>query len=140
MFVKAMTLNGVKQERIAEVVGGGIDAKTLRLHFRAELDLSKDRNDALVTANLLRQALKNHPSALGAIKWYQTAFMGKGERNKVEHSGAVAGLALDPEKLKDMNDAELEILQRALGKLGGSAGDSRGGDAAEADPSDYLPT
>ena len=137
-FVKAMRMNGVQQDRVAEVLK--IDPKTLRLHFRDELTLAKDRTDALVTGNLVRQALKNHPSALSAIKWYQIAFMGKGERTQLDHTGAVATVAIDQAALEGMTNDELTVLQRALGKLGGSPGAGGGDNSSTANPTDYLPT
>jgi len=52
--VEAMASYGVRQEDIARVIG--CDAKTLRKHFRDELDVAEIKATSMVAQNLFRMA------------------------------------------------------------------------------------
>lgn len=67
-LVEALGANGVRQETIARVLG--IDPKTLRKHYRNELDLGAVRATCAVAEALLRHATGDGPGALAAaIFW-----------------------------------------------------------------------
>lgn len=63
--VEAMAGYGVPQEDIAKVVG--IDAKTLRLHYREEIDTGAIKANTQVAQTLFKQATEGNTSA--AIFW-----------------------------------------------------------------------
>jgi hypothetical protein len=85
-FVRAMAMAGAQHERIAEVVG--CTAKTLRKHFRVELDHGRDQANANVVANLYRQATKDDPRATVAAIYWTKAQMGWREAARTEVTGA----------------------------------------------------
>lgn len=62
---------GVPQEEIARQVG--INAETLRIHYRKELDSGTARANAQVAASLFRKATSDGPqSTAAAIFWMKT--------------------------------------------------------------------
>ena len=73
-FVRSMTMAGIQQEHIAETIG--VDKKTLRKHFRDDLDHGRARANASVVANLYRQATKDDPRATTAAIYWTKAQMG----------------------------------------------------------------
>lgn len=85
-FVRAMAMAGAQHERIAEVIG--CTAKTLRKHFREELDFGRDQANANVVANLYRQAVKDDPKAITAAIYWTKAQMGWKEASRTEITGA----------------------------------------------------
>jgi hypothetical protein len=88
-FARAMTMAGVQQDRIAEVLE--IAPKTLRKYFREEIDFGRDHACANVVANLYRQATKDDPRAIPAAIYWTKAQMGWKEANVHEHTGANGG-------------------------------------------------
>jgi hypothetical protein len=96
--VEAMAAYGAPQEDIARVVG--VDAKTLRKHFREELDTGHVKANARVAESLFRKACADGPNAVtAAIFWLKTR-AGWKETSVVEsvtrHEDAIAALdALD---------------------------------------------
>lgn len=85
--VEAMAGYGVPQEDIASVLG--IDAKTLRLHYREELDTAAIRANAKVAQTLFRQATEGGNTA-AAIFWLK-ARAGWREKLEVESTGKNGG-------------------------------------------------
>ena len=73
-FAKAMAIAGISQDRIAELIG--VAPKTLRKHFRGELDLAIDKANAQVVANLHRQATKDALGATTAAIYWTKARLG----------------------------------------------------------------
>jgi hypothetical protein len=69
-LVEQMCAVGIPQESIALVVRDGIDDKTLRKHFRRELDTSKIKANAKVGGALFNKAMAGDTSA--AIFWAKT--------------------------------------------------------------------
>jgi hypothetical protein len=82
-IVEAMASCGMPQEAISRALG--IDGKTLRKHFRRELDCSADRADAQVGATLYKLATSGRCPA-ASIFWMKCR-RGWRETNRVEHSG-----------------------------------------------------
>ena len=69
--VEAMAGYGVPEHAIARVVG--IDAKTLRKHYREELDTGQIKATAKVAESLFRKATGEGPqSVTAAIFWLKT--------------------------------------------------------------------
>jgi hypothetical protein len=69
--VEAMAAYGVPEEKIARVVG--IDAKTLRKHYRDELDTGQTKANSKVAESLYRKATGEGPqSVTAAIFWLKT--------------------------------------------------------------------
>jgi hypothetical protein len=69
--VEAMAGYGVPEAEIAGVIG--IDAKTLRKHYRAELDHGHVKANAKVAENLYRKATGDGREAvIAAIFWLKT--------------------------------------------------------------------
>ncbi len=75
---------GTPQDDIAKVIG--IDPKTLRLHYRDELDLASAKANAVVGGALFNKAKAGDTTAM--IFWMKTR-AGWKETHGVEHSGSV---------------------------------------------------
>ena len=75
---------GTPQEDIAKVIG--IDPKTLRLHYRDELDLASAKANAVVGGALFNKAKAGDTTAM--IFWMKTR-AGWKETHGVEHTGSV---------------------------------------------------
>jgi hypothetical protein len=57
--VEAMAAAGFRHEAIARCLGtDGIDDKTMRLHFRQELDVSADKSSAMVATQVYKAAMR----------------------------------------------------------------------------------
>ncbi len=82
---------GLPQDGIARALG--IDGKTLRKHFRRELDSSADKANAQVGAALFKLATSCHCPA-ATIFWMKSR-CGWRETSRLEHSGP-DGRALVP--------------------------------------------
>lgn len=67
-LVKLHATVGTRQEMIADILG--IDEKTLRKHYRAELDHSKAQANAVIGGVLFNKAKKGDTAA--AIFWMKT--------------------------------------------------------------------
>jgi hypothetical protein len=59
-FVETMAACGIPQEGIARAIG--IDPKTLRKHYEAELDSAEDKANANVAGNLYKIATSTKPT------------------------------------------------------------------------------
>ena len=108
--VSALAGFGVVQEEIAKYLG--IDAKTLRKHYRKELDLGVVRANAAVARSLFKQATEDG-SVSAAIFWLK-ARAGWRETQQVDHVSSDGSMspqpvidasALSPETLKDLMNA-----------------------------------
>lgn len=86
-MVEAMASVGVPQDEICVVIG--IDAKTLRKHFREELDSAMIKANAKVAANLYRQATKDDFKAAPAAMFWAKTRMGWREKLDLNHSGTI---------------------------------------------------
>lgn len=74
---------GLPHEQIGALIG--IDDKTLRKHYRAELDLGKAKASAQIAKTLFNKAQSGDTTAL---IWWTKAQMKWAETQKQEHSGA----------------------------------------------------
>ena len=80
-MVKAMASYGVQQEDIAAVLG--IDPKTLRKHYREELDTAETLANAKVAESLFKKATGEGPSSVAAAIFWMKSRAGWSE-TKVE--------------------------------------------------------
>jgi len=69
-MVEQMIAVGIPQESVARVIRGGIDPKTLRKHFREELDTASTRANAKIGGTLFNKAIGGDTTA--AIWWSKT--------------------------------------------------------------------
>jgi len=83
-MVEQMSAVGIPQDSIARVLRDGIDEKTLRKHFRQELDTAATKANAKVAGTLYNKALSGDTTA--AIWWSKTR-MGWKETSVQEHQG-----------------------------------------------------
>jgi hypothetical protein len=81
-IVEAMARCGMPQDAIARVLG--IDGKTLRKHFRVELDTSADKANAAVANKAYQMAVTGSPPA-ATFFWLKCH--GWRETSRVEHTG-----------------------------------------------------
>ena len=102
----ARTLSGygVPQEEIARQIG--ICQKTLRLHYRGELDAGVAQANAKVAEGLYKKALGDGPqSASAAMFWLKTR-AGWKETVVNEHTGK-DGKPIETKVITDLSDDEL---------------------------------
>ena len=83
-LVEQMCSVGIPQESICLVIRDGIDDKTLRKHFRRELDTAAIKANAAVAGALYKSALEGSTQA--AIWWTKTR-MKWSDKQEVQHSG-----------------------------------------------------
>ena len=85
-LVQTMAAAGIQSEAICLVMG--VSGKTLRKHYRAELDTSLIRANAMVASSLYMKAIKGN--VVAQIFWLKTrAGWKEPERIQVQHSGAI---------------------------------------------------
>ena len=85
-LVEQMTAVGIPQESVCLMVRDGIDDKTLRKHFRRELDTAKIKANAKIGGSLFNKAIGGDTTA--AIFWAKTQ-MGWKEQTDVNHTGGL---------------------------------------------------
>ena len=83
-LVEQMTACGIPQESQCLVIRNGIDDKTLRKHFRNELDTAPTKATAKGAGTLFNKAMGGDTTAL--IWWTKTR-MKWSEKQEVEHTG-----------------------------------------------------
>jgi hypothetical protein len=87
--VEAMAAYGVPEADIARVLG--IDPKTLRKHYRDELDLGSVKANSRIAESLYRKAMGDGPQSVTAcIFWLKTRAHWK-ETTVQEHTGTEGG-------------------------------------------------
>ena len=90
--VKTMVACGIRHEDIARCLGHtGIDDKTLRKHFRDELDTASVRANSVIASRLYAAAERGEPWAV--CFWLKTRARWQ-ERSAREPSGAEEGFKL----------------------------------------------
>ena len=87
-LVKLHAMVGTPQEIIAKVLN--IDSKTLRKHYRHELDVALSKANAQVGGALYNKAVKGDTAA--AIFWLKTR-AGFRERQEIDHTSSDGSLA-----------------------------------------------
>lgn len=101
---------GTRHEVIAEILG--IDAKTLRKHYRRELDFSKAQANATVGGALFNQAKSGNTAAM--IFWMKTQ-AGWKETQAIDHTSTDGSMSpkagIDATKLSSAALKEIIALQ-----------------------------
>ena len=82
-LVQLHTMVGTRQEAIASIIG--IDPKTLRKHYRKELDQSKAKANATIGGALFNKAKSGDTAAM--IFWMKTQ-AGWRETTAIDHSSS----------------------------------------------------
>tara|TARA_R110002110_G_scaffold112795_1_gene280207 strand:+ start:297 stop:635 length:339 start_codon:yes stop_codon:yes gene_type:complete len=83
-LVEQMTACGIPQESQCLVIRDGIDDKTLRKHFRRELDTAATKANTKVAGTLFNKALGGDTAAM---IWWSKTRMGWKETNIQENTG-----------------------------------------------------
>lgn len=96
--VEAMAAYGIPEADVARVVG--IDPKTLRKHYREELDLGETKANAQVAGYLFNAAKGGNVTA--QIFWLKTRAKWRETPMELRHSGAVGR-----KDLSELSDDEL---------------------------------
>lgn len=120
--VEALSGAGYEQGEIADYIG--IDDKTLRKHFRRELDFAEMKlvSSAVgVVANALK---KNEPWAACFV--LKTKAKNRGWSERMEHTGRDGAPLFDLTKLTDDELDQLEKIQRKAGGSAAALPDHRG--------------
>ena len=92
--VEAMIAGGIPQEDVALVIG--IDAKTLRKHYREELDTAAAKANAMVAKTLYQKAIGGDTTSL---IWWTKGRMGWSEKKENTLTGG---------------DKPLEVIERRI--------------------------
>ena len=108
-----MTAYGIPEADIARVLA--IDPKTLRKHYREELDTGAIKANSKMAENLWRKALGDGPQAVSAtIFWLKTRARWK-ETQVQEISGPDGGpLVADVTDQRELAKAIVHVLARAV--------------------------
>lgn len=104
-LVQLHAMVGTPQSVIADILG--IDDKTLRLHYRTELDHATAQANAQIGGVLYNKATKGDTAA--AIFWMKTR-AGWKETERKEHTGADGG-ALEVKQTVDLSDNTVDVLK-----------------------------
>src|SRR5215212_2101138 len=96
--VEAMAAYGIPETDISRVVG--IDAKTLRKHYRDELDMGETKANAQVAGFLFNSARTGNVTA--QIFWLKTRARWRETPTELRHSGSIAR-----RDVSEMTDYEL---------------------------------
>ena len=97
--VEAMAAYGIPETDIARVVG--VDPKTLRKHYRDELDLGETKANAQVAGFLFNSAKNGNVTA--QIFWLKTRARWRETPVELQHSGFIGR-----KDLSELSDAELD--------------------------------
>jgi len=108
--VEAMAAYGIPEINIAAVLG--VDPKTLRKHYRDELDLGETKANAQV-AGYLFNAAKNG-TVTAQIFWLKTRAKWREVPVELQHSGSIGR--------KDLSELSDEELLALIYTLGGEVG------------------
>lgn len=96
--VEAMAAYGIPEPDISQVVG--VDPKTLRKHYRDELDLGTTKANAQVAGFLFNSAKNGNVTA--QIFWLKTRAQWRETPVELKHSGSIAR-----KEMYEYSDAEL---------------------------------
>ena len=108
--VEAMAAYGIPEIDIARVVG--VDPKTLRKHYRDELDMGETKANAQVAGFLFNSARSGNVTA--QIFWLKTRARWRETPVELRHSGSIA-----TRDIHDYSDEELmNIIRSAASDLG----------------------
>src|SRR3954471_1411526 len=104
--VEAMAAYGIPADDISRVLG--VDAKTLRKHYRDELDLGETKANAQVAGFLFNSARSGNVTA--QIFWLKTRAKWRETPLELRHSGSIGR-----KDLSELSDEELMEMIQTLG-------------------------
>ncbi|WP_159966137.1 hypothetical protein [Profundibacterium mesophilum] len=122
--VEDMSACGIPQGDIARVLG--IDPKTLRLHYRDELDNAATKANAAVAGSLYRRAISDDANPSAAIFWLKTRAQWRETPTQLDHTssdGSMASQSPVTFNLSALSDEELDALERLTDKATASEGE-----------------
>ena len=102
--VEAMAAYGIPETDISRVVG--VDAKTLRKHYRDELDMGETKANAQVAGFLFNSARSGNVTA--QIFWLKTRARWREAPMELRHTGMLGTCDLN-----ELTDDQLERITRA---------------------------
>src|SRR4029434_8526159 len=108
--VETLAAYGIPETDIAQVVG--VDPKTLRKHYREELDLGETKANAQVAGFLFNAARSGNVTA--QIFWLKTRARWRETPVELRHSGMIA-----TKDLSALSDEELFSMMSALAREAG---------------------
>src|SRR3954454_17951575 len=108
--VEAMAAYGIPAQDISRVVG--VDAKTLRKHYREELDLGETKANAQVAGFLFNAARSGNVTA--QIFWLKTRAKWRETPLELKHSGSIGR--------RDLSEVSDEELLDMIATLSGEVG------------------
>lgn len=115
-MVEALAGYGAPEFYIAKQVG--VDPKTLRKHFRDELDHGMANANALVAESLFKKAVGNGTGAVTAAIFWAKTRLGWKETVVNEHSGPDGGpIRQEVVDLSKLSDTELAAYRLATAAL-----------------------
>jgi predicted transcriptional regulator len=124
--VEAMAAYGITEPQIARVVG--IDPKTLRKHYRDELDTGQIKANSKVAESLYRKATTDGPqSVTAAIFWLKTRARWK-ETQVSELTGRDGG------PIETKETSALDLIHRRIAGLAARAEAEGSPDRADGSP------
>jgi hypothetical protein len=109
-FLEALAAYGIPEADVSGVVG--IDPKTLRRHYREELDLGETKANAQVAGFLFNAAKNGNVTA--QIFWLKTRAKWRETPVELKHSGSIGR--------KDLSEISDEELLRMIYSLGTDVG------------------
>ena len=121
-LVEQMTACGIPQESQCLVIRDGIDDKTLRKHFRRELDTAATKANTKVAGTLFSKAMGGDTAAM--IWWSKTRMGWKDSSAlqvtaKIEHKNIIDMSRLDDEDLQTIE----RVLEHSIADRGSSGED-----------------
>lgn len=132
--VEAMAAYGIPEIDIARVVG--VDPKTLRKHYRDELDMGETKANAQVAGFLFNSARGGNVTA--QIFWLKTRARWRETPQEFRHTGVIAR-----KELSELTDEELmKIINSTAADLGFAPMktiEPESSDAASAAPAGSIP-
>jgi len=99
--VEMMAGFGVPHEQIASTIRGGIDAETLKKHFKQELIEGKAKASTQVGRSLFQKAIQGDTSA--QIWWSKSQMKWTGEQQKIDLTSS-----------DDSMKPQLQIIERVI--------------------------
>ena len=96
--VQTMAAYGIPQPDIAAVVG--CDSKTLRKHFRQELDTAATQANARVAASLFKKATGDGSSSVAAAIFWLKARADWREKQEVDHKSSDGSMTPKPTTIR----------------------------------------
>ena len=107
--VEAMAAYGIPEIDIGRVVG--IDPKTLRKHYREELDLGETKANAQIAGFLFNSARNGNVTA--QIFWLKTRARWRETPTELRHSGSIARRDVSEMTDQELMDRICELQQEA---------------------------